>query len=47
MVSQLWALKQGNKSVSEYEAEFNQLVKFSPGSTRDNERIKMQKFRDV
>ena len=30
MLSQLWALKQGNRSVAEYEAEFNRLMKFAP-----------------
>ena len=29
----------------EYEAEFNRLVKFSPGAIRDDEATKMQKFR--
>ena len=46
MLSQLWALKQGNRSVTEYEADFNRLVKFSPDGFRDNEQMKVKKFRD-
>ena len=46
MLSQLWALKQGNKTVTEYEANFNRLVKFSPDGFRDNELMKVKKFRD-
>ena len=46
MLGQLLALQQGNKMVAEYEAEFNRLVKLTPEGIRDNERTKMQKFRD-
>ena len=46
ILGQLLALQQGNKTVAEYEAEFNRLVKFTPDGIRDNERTKMQKFRD-
>ena len=46
MLSQLWALKQGSKTVTEYEADFNRLVKFSPDGFRDNELMKIKKFRD-
>ena len=46
MLSQLWALKQGNKTVTEYEADFNRLVKFSPDGFKDNELMKIKKFRD-
>ena len=46
MLSQLWALKQRTRTVAEYEAEFNRLVKFAPGGIRDDEATKMQKFRD-
>ena len=46
MLSQLWALKQGTRTVAEYEAELNRLVKFAPGGIRDDEATKMQKFRD-
>ena len=46
MLSQLWALKQGNRSVAEYEAEFNRLMKFAPGGIRDQELTNIQKFRD-
>ena len=46
MLSQLWALKQGNKSVVEYEAEFNRLMKFALEGIRDQEMMKIQKFRD-
>ena len=46
MLSQLWALKQGNRSVIEYETDFNRLVKFSPDGFRDNEQMKVKKFRD-
>ena len=46
ILSQILALQQGNRTVSEYEAEFNRLVKFTPEGIKDNERTKMQKFRD-
>jgi len=46
MLSRLWALKQGNRSVIEYEAEFNHLVKFTPPGIRDSEETKLQRFRD-
>ena len=41
MLSKLLMHKQGNKSVSEYEAEFNRLVKFTLEGIRDIERTKM------
>ena len=46
MLSQLWALKQGRRSIAEYQAEFNRLEKFAPEGFRDQERTKIQKFRD-
>ena len=46
MLSQLWAMKQGARTVSKYEAKFNCLVKFARGGIRDDEATKMQKFRD-
>ena len=46
MMSQFLALKQENRSVAEYEAEFSRLVKFTPTGIKDNEATKMQKFRD-
>ena len=46
MLGQLLALQQGNRTVTEYEAEFNWLVKFTPEGIRDNERTKIQKFQD-
>ena len=46
MLSQLWALKQGNRSVAEYEAEFNRLMKVALEGIRDQELTKIQKFRD-
>ena len=46
MLSQLLLQKQGNRSVAEYEIEFNLLMKFSPEGIRDQKRIKIQKFRD-
>ena len=46
MLSRLWALKQGNRSVSDYEAEFTRLVKFVPQELRNSERTKIQRFRD-
>ena len=30
MLRQLWAFKQGSRTVAEYEAEFNRLMKFAP-----------------
>ena len=44
MLSQLWALKQGNRLVAEYEAEFNLLMKFALEGVRDQELTKIQKF---
>ena len=32
--------------MAEYETEFNRLLKFAPKGIRDQERIKIQKFRD-
>ena len=46
MLGQLLALQQGNRTVAEYEAGFNQLVKFTPEGIRNNEKTMMQKFRD-
>ena len=46
MLSQLLTQKQGSKSVVEYEAEFNRLIKFSTEGIRDHEMTKVQKFRD-
>ena len=46
MLSCLWALKQGNRSVSNYEAEFNRLVKFVPQEIRNSEGTKIQWFRN-
>ena len=46
MIGQLSALKQGGRSLEKYEAEFNCFMKFAPKGTWDNERTKMQKFRD-
>ena len=39
-------MKQGNRSVADYEAEFNSLVKFAPEGIRNDEQMKIQKFRD-
>ena len=46
MLSQLLSLKQGNRSVTEYEAEFSKLMRYVLDGIRDNEQIKMQKFKD-
>ena len=46
MLNQLILQKQGTRSVAEYETEFNWLVKFALEGLRDQERIKIQKFRD-
>ena len=46
MLSRLWALNQGYRSVEDYEAEFNHLVKFTPQGIRDSKRTKMQRFHD-
>ena len=46
MLSRLWALKQGSQSVSDYEVEFNHLVKFVPQEIRNSEGTKIQQFRD-
>ena len=46
MSSQLLLQKQGNRTVAEYETEFNRLVKFAPEGIRDHEGIKIYKFRD-
>ena len=46
MLSRLWALKQGNLFVTNYESEFNHLVKFTPQGIKDSERTKMLRFRD-
>ena len=41
MLSKLLVHKQGNRSVSEYESEFNRLIKFAPEGIRDHELTKM------
>ena len=46
MLGQFLSLRQGNRSVAEYEAEFNKLVKFTPEGIRDSDRAKIQKFKD-
>ena len=46
MLSQLWALKQGNRSIEDYEVEFHNLVKFAPEGIINDEQMKIQKFRD-
>ena len=46
MLGQLLSLQQANKTVVEYEVEFNWLVKFSPKGIWDSERTKLQKFKD-
>ena len=46
MFSQLLTLRQGYRSVAEYEAEFNKLIWFVPEGIRDHERTKIKKFRD-
>ena len=46
MLSQLLVHKQGAKSLSEYEYEFNWLIKFAPEGIRDHEQTKIQEFRD-
>ena len=46
MLGQLLSLQQGSQPVGEYEATINQLVKFTSDRIRDNEQMKMQKFRD-
>ena len=46
MFSQLLTLRQGYRSVAEYEAEFNKLIRFIPEGIRDHERTKIKKFRD-
>ena len=46
MFSQLLTLRQGYRSVAEYEAEFNKLIRFVPEGIRDHERTKIKKFRD-
>ena len=46
MLGQLWALKQGGRTVAEYEAEFNRLMKFAPAGIKQDEETKVQKFRD-
>ena len=46
MLGQLLSLQQGDKSLAEYEMEFNRLIKFTPPEIKDNERTRVQKFRD-
>ena len=46
MLSQFLGLKQGNRSVAQYEVEFNRLVKFTPKGIKDSNRAKIQKFRN-
>ena len=46
MLSQLFLQKQGTRTVSEYETEFNRLMKFAPTSLKHDEPTKIQKFRD-
>ena len=46
MLSRLWPSKQVNRSVVNYEAKFNHLVKFTPQGIKDSERTKMQRFCD-
>ena len=46
MVSNWLKLRQGSKTVDEYEAEFNRLLRFAGVGYRDNETMKLQKFQD-
>ena len=46
MLSCLWALKQENRFVLDYEVEFNHLVKFVPQEIRTSEGTKVQRFHD-
>ena len=46
MTSDWLNLKQENKSVDEYKAEFNRLLRFVGEAYHDNERMKVQKFQN-
>ena len=46
MLGLLLPLQQGDKSVTEYKMEFNRQIKFTPPGIKDNERTRVQKFRD-
>ena len=46
MVSDWLRLKQGSKTVDEYEAEFNRLLRFAGVGYREDEMMKVQKFQD-
>ena len=46
MVSDWLKLRQGSKTVDEYEAEFNRLLRFAGVGYREDELMKVQKFQD-
>ena len=46
MVSDWLKLRQGGKTVDEYEVEFNRLLRFAGVGYRDDETMKLQKFQD-
>ena len=46
MVFDWLKLRQGSKTVDEYEAEFNRLLRFAGVGYREDEMMKMQKYQD-
>ena len=46
MLSRLWALKQGNRSIADYEVKFNCPIKFVPQEIKDSKGTKIQRFCD-
>ena len=46
MASEWLNLKQGNKTVDEYELEFSRLLRFASEGYRDNEWMKVHKFQN-
>ena len=46
MVSDWLKLRQGSKTVDEYKAEFNRLLRFAGVGYREDELMKVQKFQD-
>ena len=46
MTSDWLVLRQGNRSVDEYEADFTRLLRFAGEGYHENERMKVQKFQN-